>query len=98
MGIRGFQWAQGVSRRGQGRALACEVGSRLGREERPLSRFPLRGKAGAGGFPPRRQKRAAPPTRGVSKRSAETPLVHPPENGLQSCLVAAIRLARGAPQ
>jgi hypothetical protein len=46
----------------------------------PLSRFPLRGKAGAGGFPPRRwhavrrQKAlalidaAAPPARGVSKR------------------------------
>jgi hypothetical protein len=56
----------------------------------PLSRFPLRGKAGAGGFPPRRwhavrqQKAlahsdaAAPPARGVSKRSAETPLAHPP--------------------
>ena len=59
--------------------------------ERPLSRFPLRGKAGAGGFPPRRwhavrqQKAlahidaAAPPARGVSKRSAETPLAHPPD-------------------
>src|SRR6516164_4509226 len=58
--------------------------------ELPLSRFPLRGKAGAGGFPPRRwhavrqQKAlahidaAAPPARGVSKRSAETPLAHPP--------------------
>ena len=57
----------------------------------PLSRFPLRGKAGAGGFPPRRwhaacqQKAlaridaAAPPARGVSKRSAETPLAHPPD-------------------
>ena len=44
----------------------------------PLFRFPLRGQTGAGGFPPRRQKRAAPPTRGVSKRSAETPLVDPP--------------------
>ena len=43
----------------------------------PLSRFPLRGKAGAGGFPPRRC--AAPPARGVSKRSAETPLAHPPD-------------------
>src|SRR5438034_4128630 len=51
--------------------------------ELPLSRFPLRGKAGAGGFPPRRA-RAAPanpagtpsaaalPTRGCA------PLVHPP--------------------
>ena len=57
----------------------------------PLSRFPLRGKAGAGGFPPRRwhaarqQKAlarigaAAPPARGVPKRSAETPLAHPPD-------------------
>jgi hypothetical protein len=57
----------------------------------PFSRFPLRGKAGAGGFPPRRwhavcqQKAlahinaAAPPTRGVSNRCAETPLVHPPD-------------------
>ncbi len=53
--------------------------------ERPLSRFPLRGKAGAGGFPPRRWHAArqpktlsridaaAPPTRG-----AAAPLVHPP--------------------
>jgi hypothetical protein len=52
---------------------------------RPLSRFPLRGKAGAGGFPPRRRHGAgqpkplartvlaAPPTRG-----AAAPLVHPP--------------------
>jgi len=51
----------------------------------PLSRFPLRGKAGAGGFPPRRWHAAcqpttlacidaaAPPTRG-----AAAPLVHPP--------------------
>ena len=56
----------------------------------PLSRFSLRGKAGAGGFPPRRwhaarqQKAlapidaAAPPARGVSKRSAEPPLRIPP--------------------
>ena len=61
------------------------------KSELPLSRFPLRGKAGAGGFPPRRwhavcqQKAlahidaAAPPARGVSKRSAETPLAHPPD-------------------
>jgi hypothetical protein len=53
--------------------------------ERPLSRFPLQGKAGAGGFPPRRRHaarqpkalapivRAAPPTWG-----AAAPLVHPP--------------------
>jgi hypothetical protein len=57
--------------------------------ERPLSRFPLRGKAGAGGFPPRRRHAArqhktlarimlaAPPTRG-----AAAPLVHsPPDSG-----------------
>ena len=30
--------------------------------ERPLSRFPLRGKAGAGGFPPRRKHAARQPT------------------------------------
>src|SRR3974390_2996770 len=60
------------------------------KSELPLSRFP-QGKAGAGGFPPRRwhavcqQKAlahinaAAPPARGVSKRSAETPLAHPPD-------------------
>src|SRR5215471_17263423 len=60
------------------------------RSERPLSRFPLRGKAGAGGFPPRRWHAvchqralahidaAAPPARGVSKRSAEPPLRIPP--------------------
>ena len=61
------------------------------KSELPLSRFPLRGKAGAGGFPPRRWHAvrqqtalapidaAAPPARGVSKRSAETPLAHPPD-------------------
>ena len=49
----------------------------------PLSRFPLRGKAGAGGFPPRRC--AAPPARGVSKRSAETPLAHPPDGHHWGC-------------
>jgi len=58
--------------------------------EHPLSRFPLRGQAGAGGFPPRRlhaarqQKAparidaASPPARGISNRSAEIPLAHPP--------------------
>jgi hypothetical protein len=60
-------------------ASTMASGSREG--GRPLSRFPLRGKAGAGGFPPRRQNQAAPPTRGVSKRSAETPLVDPPSLG-----------------
>src|SRR6516164_1383622 len=71
--------------------------------ELPLSRFPLRGKAGAGGFPPRRwhavrqQKAlapidaAAPPARGVSKRSAETPLAHPPD-GRQRDRVQMVRL------
>jgi len=56
-----------------------------------LSRFPLRGKHGAGGLPQRRwhaarqqnasacNGAAAPPERGVSKRSAETPVEHPPE-------------------
>src|SRR5262252_9504480 len=55
----------------------------------PLSRFPLRGKAGAGGFPPRRRHAmcqpkalahidaAAPPARGVSKRSAAPPCASP---------------------
>jgi hypothetical protein len=69
----------------------------------PLSRFPLRGKAGAGGFPPRRwhavrqQKAlahidaAAPPARGVSKRSAETPLAHPPD-GHHRCRVPMLGL------
>src|SRR6185437_5398225 len=38
----------------------------------PLSRFP-KGKAGAGGFPPRRRKTAAPPTRGPA------PLCDPPD-------------------
>jgi hypothetical protein len=59
------------------------------KSEIPLSRFP-RGKAGAGGFPPRRWHAvcqqtalahidaAAPPARGVSKRSAEPPLRIPP--------------------
>src|SRR6516165_9559183 len=53
--------------------------------ERPLSRFPLRGKAGAGGFPPRRRHaarqpktlarimRAAPPT----KRGCRPPCASP---------------------
>jgi hypothetical protein len=60
--------------------------------ERPLSRFPLRGKAGAGGFPPRRKHAsrqhktlarillAAPPTRG-----AAAPLVHPPAGFRRRC-------------
>lgn len=38
----------------------------------PLSRFPLRGQAGAGGFPPRRKMRGSPHKRGCR------PLVYPP--------------------
>ena len=65
--------------------------------ELPLSRFPRWGKAGAGGFPPRRWHAvcqqtalahidaAAPPARGVSKRSAETPLAHPPDGHRWGC-------------
>ena len=56
--------------------------------ERPLSRFPLRGKAGAGGFPPRRDTSGAsqnavtirapvPPARVISNRSAESPCESP---------------------
>jgi len=74
-----------------------EVPAAARKFELPLSRFPLRGKAGAGGFPPRRwhavrqQKAlapmdaAAPPARGVSKRSAETPLAHPPDGRHWGC-------------
>jgi len=59
----------------------------------PLSRFPLQGKAGAGGFPPRRWHAvrqqtalapiaaAAPPARGVSKHCAETPPLRIPPMG-----------------
>jgi hypothetical protein len=45
---------------------------------------PAGGKAGAGGFPPRRQKRAAPPTRG-----AAAPLVHPPGCRSAGCTLKA---------
>src|SRR5215469_5315737 len=85
--------------RAHSRPAACLAFSQRQREvpaaarkfELPLSRFPRWGKAGAGGFPPRRwhalcqQKAlaqidaAAPPARGVSKRCAETPLAHPPD-------------------
>jgi hypothetical protein len=80
-----------------------EVPAAARKFELPLSRFPLRGKAGAGGFPPRRwhavgqQKAlahidaAAPPARGVSKRSAETPLAHPPD-GCHRGRVVMVRL------
>ena len=89
----------GMERKVEGdRAAAClpsvpgqlELPAAARKSDLPLSRFPLRGKAGAGGFPPRRWHAArqqtalahidaaAPPARGVSKRSAETPLAHPP--------------------
>src|ERR1043166_488973 len=45
--------------------------------ERPLSRFPLRGKAGAGGFPPRRRHAARQP-----KPLARIMLTAPPTRGL----------------
>src|SRR5262249_47887312 len=45
--------------------------------ERPLSRFPLRGKAGAGGFPPRPRHAARPP-----KPLARIMLAAPPTRGL----------------
>jgi hypothetical protein len=52
----------------------------LGRKElwRGFCPFP-KGTAGVGGRPPRRQTRAAPPTRGFSNRLAENPLVIPQE-------------------
>jgi hypothetical protein len=55
----------------------------------PLSRFPLRGQAGAGGFPPRRNKRGSPHKRGCR------PLVHPPP-GLKLPRAAKFRLASTA--
>ena len=79
--------------------LELPVAARKSNSNLPLSRFPLRGKAGAGGFPPRRwhavcqQKAlshinaAAPPARGVSKRFAETPLAHPPDGHHRGCVV-----------
>jgi len=50
----------------------------------PLSRFPLRGKAGAGGFPPRRdtcrasKNRWHVPCGGSPHKRGCCPLVHPP--------------------
>jgi len=51
----------------------------------PLSRFPLRGKAGAGGFPPRRKHAARQPKNAGTPRCGRLPpqegcrpLVHPP--------------------
>jgi hypothetical protein len=76
-----------------------EVPAAARKSELPLSRFPRWGKAGAGGFPPRRWHAvcqqtalahidaAAPPARGVSKRSAETPLAHPPVGHHRGCVV-----------
>ena len=57
----------------------------LAGRDRPLSRFPLRGKAGAGGFPPRRWH-AAPAKNAVThrcrgsphKRGCRPPLCIPP--------------------
>ena len=52
--------------------------------DRPLSRFPLRGKAGAGGFPPRRDtcRASQPRWHGACSGSPHkrdcVPLVHPP--------------------
>jgi hypothetical protein len=84
--------------RAHSKAAACpafalrqrELPAAARKSDLPLSRFP-RGKAGAGGFPPRRWHAvcqqtalahidaAAPPARGISKHSAETPLAHPPD-------------------
>ncbi len=57
----------------------------------PLSRFPLRGKAGAGGFPPtprhvpRQQKALARPMQRLPPQEGLRPLVYPPlfPSGLQ---------------
>ena len=56
--------------------------------ERPLSRFPLRGKAGAGGFPPRRRARCAASKKrwhascaGSPHKRAAAPLCIPCERG-----------------
>src|SRR5260370_1096084 len=50
----------------------------------PIPLFPFPPGASRGGrVPPHAAKTAAPPTRGISKRSAEIPLVHPPVNPRQ---------------
>ncbi len=78
--------------------------------DRPLSRFPLRGKAWAGMWAgkvpptprhvPRQQTtlarpvQAAPPARGISKRSAEIPLAHPPVSLRQQGIFMGFALTR----
>ncbi len=64
---------------------------------RPLSRFPLRGKAGAGGFPPRRgtlrgqPKALARIVRRLPPQEGCRPLVHPLRSALvQGSCVAEI--------
>ena len=67
--------------------IAC--GSKDKEFGRPLSRFPLRGKAGAGGFPPRRSTLRGQPkalariVRRLPPQEGCRPLVHP----LRSALV-----------
>ena len=48
--------------------------------ERPLSRFPLRGKAGAGGFPPRRKHASR-----QHKTLARILLAAPPTSDAPAC-------------
>jgi hypothetical protein len=61
---------------------------------RPLSRFPLRGKAGAGGFPPRRQH-VARPAKGAGTHRAPAP----PTRGLPPpCVSPAQRAGAGLMQ
>src|SRR5205823_13760377 len=74
--------------------------------DRPLSRLPLRGKAWAGKVPPTprhvprqqttlaRPVQAAPPARGISKRSAEIPLAHPPVSLRQQGIFMGFALTR----
>jgi len=49
-----------------GNVLGNEMGKEFSWPLFPLSRFP-QGQAGAGGFPPRGEQRAAPPARGDFK-------------------------------
>jgi hypothetical protein len=59
-----------VSERAHTKSAACmpsaprhlELPAAARKSDLPLSRFPLRGKAGAGGFPPRRWHAARQPT------------------------------------
>jgi hypothetical protein len=64
--------------------------------ERPLSRFPLRGKAGAGGFPPRRRTRCAASKKrwhascaGSPHKRAAAPLWIPCEHGPQGLAICS---------